>query len=141
MLDFTTDYVDVETATEYHSARGNSAWAAVSSDEQKTQAIRRGTDYIAGRYNGRWIEDDDWDEDDVPDEVVYAICEAALRELDVPGSLTPDLKRGGDIKSVQAGSVGVTYMDSASAQTVFTKIDGLLSDLVFSSGVTRLVRA
>ena len=50
----------------------------------RTQKQRRsdGTDYIAGKYNGRWRKDFEYS--DVPDEVKFAIAEAALRELVTP---------------------------------------------------------
>jgi hypothetical protein len=137
MLNYTTEYLTVSAADSYHSARANGGWSGTN--EAKAAAIRRATDYIAGRYNARWNVA--FDESDIPDEVEYAIAEAALRELMVPRSLTPDLKRGGAIKSVQAGSVAVTYMDGATNETVFTAIDNLLSSLVLGSGVVKLVRA
>jgi len=44
-----------------------------------------------------------------------------------PGSLSPDLDRGGAIKTLKAGSVEIDYAESAPVSTTFTAIDGLLS--------------
>jgi hypothetical protein len=68
----------------------------------------------------------------VPIEIVHATIEAAVRELATPGSLAPDLERGGAIKSLRAGSVGIEYMGNAPAETIFTLIDGILSGLLGS---------
>lgn len=70
----------------------------------------------------------------VPPEVKKACYEAALLELVTPGSMTPNLDRGGQIKSVQAGSVGVTFADSAPVTTAFTGIDGILRPLLRAAG-------
>lgn len=72
-------------------------------------------------------------DDVVPDEVIKAVCEAALRELTEAGSLAPDLERGGSIQQLQAGSVSITYGSNAAANTSFQAIDGILSGLIGSS--------
>lgn len=70
-------------------------------------------------------------EDDViPTMLKQAIYEAALRELASPGSMTPDLDRGGEIKRVQAGPVAVEYKDSAPATTLRTSISGIIAQLL-----------
>lgn len=81
--------------------------------------------------------------DSIPAALIAATCEAADRERIKAGVLAPDLARGGAIKSVQAGSVGVEWFPGASAQTVFTLIDSLLAGILISStGYTaRAVRA
>lgn len=66
----------------------------------------------------------------VPIEIVQATCEAAIRELVAPGSMMPDLERGGDIRSIKAGSVAIDYGANASAHTTFSIIDGILSSLL-----------
>ena len=129
MLSFTELAVTVEEADAYAEDRAWSNWTG--SDEVKSAALRRGQDFIAGTYNGRWRTD--WDNDDAPDEVKFAIIEAARRELVSPGSLSPDLKRGGMIKAAGAGSARVEYMDGAPGSTVFTAIDSLLAQLVVGS--------
>lgn len=68
--------------------------------------------------------------DEVPDVMVKATAEAAWRELQSPGSLVPDLERGGAIKSIRAGSVGIEYAGTAPAGTTFTAIDSLMASLL-----------
>ena len=72
--------------------------------------------------------------DEVPVEIINATIEAALRELATPGSMLPDLERGGQLKRVKAGSVEVEYGSNATATTDFQLIDGLLSGLLQSGG-------
>lgn len=66
----------------------------------------------------------------VPREINAAVCEAALRELVKPGSLAPDLKRGGAIKSAGAGSARVEFFGGAPATTTFQAIDLALAALL-----------
>jgi hypothetical protein len=81
----------------------------------------------------------------IPAELIAAAAEAAWRELIKPGSLSPDLPRGGGIKSVRAGSAGVEFFDSAAATTTFQVIDDLLAGLLVSAETSsytgRAVRA
>lgn len=69
----------------------------------------------------------------IPSQIIAADAEAAFRELNDPGSLAPDADRGGAIKSLAAGSVNITYADSAPWQTTFTIIDSLLAGLLGAS--------
>lgn len=130
----TTDtYGTLDGANEYHSARGNTAWAS-GSDPAKLIALLRGSEYIdatfrsafpgyktAGRSQPReWPRTDAYVEDgrffnalpvdEIPVEVIHASYEAALRELAQPGFLTPDIIPGKQKKSVSvAGAVSVEY--------------------------------
>jgi len=126
MLLFTDLAVTVPEADDYAAARGWSNWTG--DDQAKTEALRRGQDFIAFRYNQRWASE--WDNDDAPENVKYAIISAARRELVTPGSLTKDKKRGGKIKQAGAGSAMVVFADNAPADTVFDDVDGLLSGLI-----------
>jgi hypothetical protein len=70
----------------------------------------------------------------VPLEVVRATYEAARRESVTPGSLSPDVKVGGVIKSASvSGAVSVTYADEggvvASQRPVVTVVGDILSTL------------
>jgi len=67
---------------------------------------------------------------EIPRELRAAVCEAAIREMAAPGTLSPDLERGGAIKSLQAGSVQIVYADSAPARTTFDTIDDTLAALL-----------
>jgi hypothetical protein len=46
-------YVSVADSDTYHSNRGNTTWAALTT-EQKEQALRRATDYMVQVYRLRW---------------------------------------------------------------------------------------
>jgi hypothetical protein len=139
-------YVSVADFEAYLDAR---ATALPSGDEDG--ALIRATQFIDGEYrlrfpgtrlNGRaqaleWPRKDavdqfgdDIDDDEVPIEIKNATCEAAVRELADPGSLSPDMERGGKIKELQAGSVDITYTDGAPAETIFSIIDKALSGII-----------
>jgi hypothetical protein len=68
----------------------------------------------------------------VPVEIVNATCEAIIRELASPGSMQPDLERGGRIQSLRAGSVEVVYAANADANTTSQIIEGILASLLTS---------
>jgi len=122
--------------------------AAVAAAEA---AARRGTRAIDGLYGRRFVgsrtngraqaqcwprtgatdnDGEDIADDEIPSEIISAVCEAAIRELAEPGSLAPDLERGGAIKSLKAGSVAIEYKDGAPAETTFTTINNLLAGIV-----------
>lgn len=147
-------YISADDADDYHADRGNSAWAAASSAD-KDSALIRATAAIDSIYESRlkgrrtypvtpapqplaWprygvlVYGELVNELSVPEQVKKATCEAALRELASPGSMTPDLDRGGLIKKVQAGPVQVEYADNAPSQSTITILDGLLA--LFTTG-------
>lgn len=148
--------LSVADADAYHLARGNTAWTSVSSspDQGKSAALIRGTAAIDAKYRARFpgakvggrdqgiqwprtgAYDADGNEiasDEIPQEYKDAIAEAALRELVEPGSMMPDLERGGDIRSLKAGSVAIEYGGAAPATTTFSIIDGILAPLLGSA--------
>lgn len=132
-------YITYDYAENYHTLRGNSAWAD-GDPLAKQQAIIRATQSIDALYKAYWLEDkldDDQElefprgeEETIPKNLKKAVAEAALRELEAPNGLAPDLDRGGKIKKVKADVVEVEYMDGASAMTAYTMLDGLLADLI-----------
>ncbi|WP_116654420.1 DnaT-like ssDNA-binding protein [Pelagibacterium sediminicola] len=86
MLSFTEPAVTSGDADAYATARG---WTDWTGDETvKAAAIMRGQTYLAGLYNDRWATE--WENDQAPEPVKYAIIETARRELVSPGSLSPD---------------------------------------------------
>jgi hypothetical protein len=142
-------YVSVADAATYASNHGLTF--AASPEAAAEQALRRATQWLDATYgsqfpgtrtNGRsqalqWprtdatdVEGEEIASDEIPVEIINATIEAAIRELATPGTLTPDLKRGGSIKRVKAGSVEVEYGAGATAMTLFTKIDAVLSSLI-----------
>lgn len=150
-------YIAYDYALAYHALRGNSAWAAASDADQQ-YAIIRATQAVDSIYKGKWkgepteygTQELEWprsgvavgsaniDDNVIPAAIKKAVCEAALRELASPGSMTPDLDRGGEIKRVKADVVEVEYMDGANSTTTFTAIDGLLADLVTGTSASNI---
>ncbi len=150
-------YGTLAGALAYHAARGNVAWdAADVTDQLRSEALYRASDAIDGGYAPRFPgiktggrdQERAWprfvDEDTlvtdlsgaaiandvVPVEVEKATYEAALRELVEPGSMAPDLDRGGLIKSLKAGSVAIEYANHAPAETSIATIERWLSGLL-----------
>lgn len=149
-------YASIETIHAY-AVKVGASFPITGSDTPSTAAAiaaaeaaaRRATAALDGTYGPRfigvpaspqqaleWPRSDAWyrgeelPDDTIPQKIVEAVAEAAIRELANPGSMSPDLKRGGKIKAVGAGSARVEFMDGAPAGTSFTKIDGLLTGLV-----------
>ena len=85
------------------------------------------------RMNATDAEGEEIAIDEIPQEIIDATCEIALRELASPNSVLPDLERGGAIKSIKAGSVALEYGDTASAVTTLQIVDGILSSLLGGS--------
>lgn len=140
-------YVSVEDAATYAAKKGLSFPA--SPIEPAEQALRRATAWLDNTYRIRFpgAATDVWqalefprvgviyrgqplDDDVIPRQIKEAAIEAAVREMAEPGSLAPDLERGGAVKRLKAGSVEIEYSDSADLTTTFTTIDGLLSGLL-----------
>lgn len=151
-LEDATSYVSVDDADAYAESVSNSAW--VDSTDDKEAALIRASTAIDARYGasfsgyrsrGReqgleWPRAAAYDaagwlipDDAVPIEVIKATIEAAFRELATPGSMMPDLDRGGAIQSVSAGSVSVTWSGNASATTTYKLIDGIIAPILNSA--------
>lgn len=152
-------------ADAYHTARGNSGWTGENA--AKDAALERATDYIDGRYrwrlaSGRWqsmfrgertggrAQDREWPrtgatdyegnaiaDDEVPVEVRNATYEAALRELQTPGSLSPDFVPSGQVVKEKVGPIEVGYAvpqataNSLPNRPVIPAIDEILAPLLF----------
>jgi len=142
-------YCTVAFASTYHTARGNTAWAALATDALREAALRRATDYMRQAYRSRWqgykVNEDqalDWprydvevegyaiDSDIVPTEIKNACAELALRAS--AADLNPDLTQG--VAREKVGQIEVEY-DKASPQfTRYRAIDALLSPYLKAGG-------
>jgi len=150
-------YATIETINAYavkHGASfpitgsdGPSTAAAIAAAEA---AARRATAWLDGEYGARfigepasasqalewprkdaWYRGDELPDNTIPQKIVEATAEAAIRELAEPGIMSPDLDRGGRVKSESVdGAIAITYMDGAPAETTFTAIDGKLRGLI-----------
>ena len=88
MLSFTDLAVTHAAASDYVSARALSGWP--EDEPGQEAALRRGQDHIAREYNHRWASE--FENDDAPELVQFAIIEAALVEARNPGALSPTVK-------------------------------------------------
>jgi hypothetical protein len=148
-VDDANAYVSVADAVEYAAARGLAF--STSPDVGNEAAIIRATAAIDATYRGRFpgykrtgrAQNLEWprgqaydveglliDPESVPIEIINATCEMAVRELANPGSMMPDLDRGGNVRRLKAGSVEIEYGANASARTEFTLIDGMLTNIL-----------
>ena len=160
-------YVTLSECNTYHLNMNNSGWTGT--DAVKEAAIRKATAYIDNKYAPRWkgsrtqpgqpllwprsfvlrFEDEERagyaqtpvyvPGNEIPKVLKNAVCEAALRALS--GDLEEDLERGGQVASVQVGSISTTYAQGAPAGKKYPIIDNLLRTLLKTSGMINLVRS
>ncbi len=150
-------YADIAALDAYHVARGNAAWGAATNGNKET-AARRATGWLDAAYDGRWegyringrsqplawprlgacdAEGYSIDSTTIPAEVVAATCEAALRELASPGSLSPDVVTGTIAKRKKVGPLEVEYANPSGATAMtptLTIVDGILARLLTNTG-------
>jgi hypothetical protein len=157
-------YVTLSGADSYHAALGNTAWTGT--DASKEAALRRATAWVDGCYAGRWpgipvyarlqalawprsyADDTDGNPVDpatIPPEVISATCEAALRELASPGSLSPDVTPGTAKVLTGLGSLSWTPLRSSAGPNDMTPsltiVDRILAPLVGGANTVQVVRA
>jgi hypothetical protein len=160
-------YVDRDYVDAYHLEMGNTDWVMKSStyesdpsesDLDGDRAMIRGARSLDRIFGNSWkglqtfygtqglnwprtgvdYEGNAIERNELPRELKHAQCEAALREKVSPGSLLPDLERGGAIRKVKAGSVEVVYESGAPSTTIFQPIELILSKLLFGDDELRL---
>ena len=152
------------TESEYETYLDNHGLTDPTGDTEA--ALVRATSYIDAKYRGQfqgwkvfgrlqaleWPRHNAYDASGeyisyltIPIELKYAVIEAAIREKTSPGSLMPDQKRA--IESIKAGSVSISWPESAANTTTFSKIDGIIAPLISGGSGSdvpitgRLVRA
>lgn len=160
-------YGTVAAADAYHTARANAGWTG--DDMAKQAALIRASAYIDGKYQqqnscGRWesmfsgvkaggrAQELQWPRtgatdnegapilpDEVPTEIEKAAYEAALREIAIPGSLSPDYVASEAIKRQKVDVLEIEYQASADASSgvptrpVLTVVDELVAPLLRST--------
>lgn len=152
-------YCSVDDADTHHAARGVTNWATLSTAE-KEQALRRACDYMEANYGTRWAGErytdtqalswpriyvprrtktTDYNNDEIPVEVVRANAELAFRAA--AGDLLADV--GTQVKSETVGPISVTYADGARQSTVYKAVDNMLAFLFRygGSGQIPVIRA
>lgn len=158
-------YATLAAADAYHADRGNAAWTGA--DALKEAALRRATAWLDGRYSARWpgvrsfgrdqaldwprgyaVDRDGYDINAaaIPAEVVHATCEAALRELVKPGSLSPDVTPGSAKVLTGVGNLTWTPLrataDAADMAPTLLAVDAALARLFTGGGSSvQMVRA
>lgn len=146
-------YVTVDYAMAYCDARGLSFGTSPTTTGE--QALIRATAALDAKYGSRYpgtktngreqsllwprtgatdAEGEEIADDEIPQEIVDAVCELAVREYAEAGSTMPDLERGGHIRRMQAGSVQIEYGNNATAETAYSIVDGILAGLLGFSG-------
>jgi len=148
------------TSESYATVASTVAYAATRGlefdgpDDDTEAALRRATTWIDARYRSgftgyrvnrrnqalEWPRHDAYDANDnyvaynaLPQEIVRATQEAAIRELAEPGSLSPDLTVGQTMKRVKVGPIEIDYDSSSAAydnRPISTVIDDILSTLL-----------
>lgn len=131
MLSFTDPAVSLAEADAYATARAYAAWTGA--DASKEAALRRGQDFVAGVYNSRWAVS--FANDEAPDVVKFAIVEAAVLELENPGTLSAVVSASQRVVREKVGPLEVQYSDPgadimADAIPIVTRIEGLLAGLL-----------
>lgn len=148
-------YITVTDADAYFTARSNATWTAMA-EADKEAALRKATDYMAGRYGLRWkgyrVSEDqelDWPRDcayangfTVPADSVPVAVQRACAELAVRASaadLSPDV--GAQVKAETVGPISVVYADGARQDTAYKAIDAMLAAYLQAGGGIPVVRA
>lgn len=140
-------YISESDADTYHSNRGNTAWAALSTAEKEI-LLRKATEYLDGKYSwlgskytaaqalqwprsGAIVDGFTVDNNVIPAKLQQATAEVAL--LENSASLTSSQDRGGKVKRTKVDVIETEYMDGAPSATVYPKINVLLRGLYASS--------
>lgn len=145
-------YESVSGADLYHSNRGNSAWAALTT-QQKEIALRKATDYLTQNYRNKWegfrvspYQSLDWpryytttndtgglsliEPNVIPVEIRNACCELALRSVNE--DLNPDIGR--ETISESIGSISVTYSQGSRQNKQFKSVEMMLMPFLKNGG-------
>lgn len=152
-------YAALETINAYATSRGLTFVITGGTNEADAEAAaRRGTVWLDATYRGRYpgrkangrsqalewprinaydrqVPPEYLESDEIPQEIIDACCEAAIREKASPGSLSPDVTPGAIVKRERVeGAVEVEYASQgasvASQRPISTVIDDILGSLL-----------
>ena len=153
-LAYAESYLSIEDASAYAKAHGSSF--PINASDEAEAALRRATAWVDAKYrnsfpgyrtNGRsqalqWprlcaydVEGELIESNVIPDEIINATAEAAIREYVSPFSLAPDLAKEDYIRQLSAGPVSITFSDAPSQNTTYQVIDQILSTLINSGSI------
>jgi len=151
-------YISVSDCETYLTNRGMTNFTGLATTPLKEAALRRAMRWIEFNFRTQWrgrrahegqalawprygVNDQDgWriSHEEIPQALKDATCEAAEREADEAGSLSPDLERGGATKeeSSQVGPIKETkvYFDRASNTKRFPIVEAMLEPFVQDMG-------
>lgn len=151
-------YTTVSGAGVYFEQYGEAGWDSLT-DTQKQQALLKAMRYLdnlpwkgvkyAQDQAVAWPRSEVYDRDDrlvdddvVPEVVVAAQCELALRCLPTSGvNLQPDLIRGGKVIAESVGQMARSFSSTAPTRTVITVVDDLLAGLLKSKRIVSVWRS
>lgn len=149
VVESANSYVSVADADTYHTNLGQSAWTGT--DDEKSSAILRAMRYLENLNWTGWKTSHDnplawpryqtfdrdgklYDSDIVPQNVVNALCEAALVELVSAGALRPTTSTTGQVKRQKVDVIETEYFESYNSSQSFDAIDYELTGLVSGGG-------
>jgi hypothetical protein len=147
-------YISVADAGTYHTNRGNTAWAALTSDTVREQYLRKATEYMDFTY--QWTGDRtyptvqalDWprtgvtlkgdaiDDEEIPELIKRACAELALKVAS--GELAADLTQG--VISQTVGPISVTYDQNSPQRTRYAQVEAMLAPLLTAGGSTNMMK-
>lgn len=144
-------YVSAANCEAYASSRG----LTFTDNASGEAALRRATGWLDATYMARWpgvrvhgrnqalqwprtgAEDIDGNpigDDEIPAELIDALCEAACREFATSGALSPDVVPAQIVQSASVdGAVSVTYAGEPTAAgmlPIITAVDNILAPLI-----------
>jgi hypothetical protein len=148
-------YISVADADAYHSNRGNTAWAALTTTT-KEQLLRKATDYMEQVYRLRWLgyrhtetqalsfprdevprkdftylnQFSFYPNDTVPIEIKNSCAELASRAIN--SDLAPDIARIAKREKVDV--LEVEYDANSPAYVIFRAIDNIVAPFLSTSG-------
>ena len=146
-LENSNSYASIAEADDYWTLRNATDWTDDLSDEEKTSALVKASQYLDFAY--RWTGDRyssvqamSWprvvffDRDframyanEIPQRVKDATCELA-RESALNGDLMGTLDRGGRVQSETVGPLSVSYFADAGGRKEYPLVDAILADLI-----------
>jgi hypothetical protein len=158
-------FVTISGADAYFEAYGETAWIGTDdsgtgapTDTVKQQALLKAMKYLNNlpwkgiRYDEdqslSWPRSNVYDrdgllvaDDTVPNVVVAAQCELALRSLPTSDvELQPDLERGGRVTAESVGQLARSFSSSAPARVVVTVVDDMLAGLLKNKRIVSVMR-
>jgi hypothetical protein len=142
--------ISVADASTYFTARGVTAWGAVTTDALREAALRKATEYMTAMFRNRWqgyrttptVQALDWprvsvevegvwvESDEIPETIKRACAEYALKS--VSADLLSDLTQG--VLSETVGPISVSYDRSSPQRTRYVYIEAMLRPYLKSGG-------